>query len=203
MYPSFFSGIRNIKIYLEINLRFINYNWIHNKLKVMEILVWKDSNPCNFRNPQGTAYSPQYFLLKSLFFSEVASVFFLIAMTIYQFVSTKAALALLLLPNVDYGGHQVNSSQLKSTPISVLHLSPLWLLPQSMLTSPQKCEQWQTARESRRNISTEISFEGIQPPLSRVTPLPLRTLSIVESKHLFPLESTLWICSGFCTGSFK
>ena len=153
MYPSFFSGIRNIKIYLEINLRFINYNWIHNKLKVMEILVWKDSNPCNFRNPQGTAYSPQYFLLKSLFFSEVASVFFLIAMTIYQFVSTKAALALLLLPNVDYGG-QVNSSQLNT------HLSSSPIAPLTSATiNVNITSEMRTVTDSERGLAEHINWD--------------------------------------------
>ena len=163
MYPSFFSGIRNIKIYLEINLRFINYNWIHNKLKVMEIFVWKDSNPCNFRNPQGTAYSPQYFLLKSLFFSRWLVSF---SWSRWPFISLyQQRLRLLCSSSQMWIMEVIKSTHLNSTPISVLHLSPLWLLPQSMLTSPQKCEQWQTARESRRNISTEISFERIQPPL--------------------------------------
>ena len=80
-------------------------------LKVMEWLVWKDSHPYNFINCNWGIPNERLIHCNIFFWSPFfsVSVFFLIAITIYQLASTKTALVM-LLPNVDYGG-QVNSSQ--------------------------------------------------------------------------------------------
>ena len=108
-------------------------------------------------------------LFIAIFSSEVpffsVSVFFLIAITIYQFVSTKTAFAL-LLPNVDYGG-QVISSQLNT------HRSSSPIAPLTSATiNVNITSEMRTVTASEGGPAEHINWDQFRedpPPFSRVT----------------------------------
>ena len=87
------------------------------------------------------------FLLKSLFFSEVASVFFLIVITIYQLKSTKTPLATPPRCGLWRSSSQLNT-HLSSSPIASLT---------SATINVNITSEMRTVRDSERELAEHIN----------------------------------------------